>query len=150
MKSIVVLFTVLCVCVGNRLMDLNFTNWKQLNVKLYDNKTMENEAYVNYVANKRAIDEHNVKYASGEVSYARAVNKYADWSIERKRKWLNGFRLNTTVQQAWEDYLGLREGQATQAQVQGRAELPDSIDWRTLGYVNPVQDQGIINHLFYA
>ena len=141
MKSIVLLlFCLLCVCVGNRLMDLNFNQWKQLNVKLYDNKTMENDAYVNYVANKRDIDEHNMKYAKGEVTFARAINQYADWSIERKRKWLNGFRLNTTVEQAYEDYLGLskrREGQ-----VQARAELPDLIDWRTLGYVTPVQDQG--------
>lgn len=148
MKSIVLLllFTLLCLCVnGNRLLEFDFNHWKQLNVKLYDNKTMESEAYANFVANKREIDEHNLKYAKGEVTFARAVNKYADWSIERKRKWLNGFVLNTTVRQAYEDYLGLSKRR--DGQVEARAELPDFVDWRTSGYVTPVQDQGIVHCL---
>ena len=143
MRTIVVvllLFSIICVCVSRRSMEFDFNRWKQLNVKLYDNKTVENEAYGNYVANKRAIDEHNIKYAKGEVTYARAINKYADWSIERKQRWLNGFVLNTTTRQAYEDYLGL--DMHREADVEARLELPDLVDWRTLGYVTPVQDQG--------
>lgn len=149
MKSIVlILFTLLCVCFGNRLMEFDFNHWKKLNVKLYDNKTMESEAYAYFVANKHAIDEHNFKYAKGEVSFARAVNKYADWSIELKRKWLNGFVLNTTVKQAYEDYLGLSKSHV--AQVEARAELPDFVDWRKLGYVTPVQDQGTLINIMHC
>lgn len=141
MRSIVLLSFYLCVCVGNRFVDVDFTKWKHLNTKEYVSKTMEQEAYSYFLQDKQAIDEHNKNYAKGEVSFTRAINKYSDWSPARKQQWLNGFVLNTTTQEAYEYYLGLVIHESKK-KVQERLELPDLVDWRLLGSVTPVQDQG--------
>lgn len=126
---------------SSKVKENDFINWKLMNTKVYVDKAAENEALGNFVANKRAIDENNMKYAKGEVSFARAVNKYSDWSLERKRRWLNGFVSNKTTKQAYEDYMGLAKD--SEKEVEIRTELPEFVDWRTLGYVSPVQDQGM-------
>lgn len=142
MRSIVAFSIYLCVCVGNRFVELDFNKWKQLNAKEYASKPQEQEAYGYFMQDKRAIDEHNKKYAKGEVSFIRAVNKYSDWSPDKKQHWLNGFLLNTTAKEAYEDYFRLAQDHESKKKVQERLELPDLVDWRILGSVTPVQDQG--------
>jgi hypothetical protein len=137
----------LIVCVyGSRVKDFDFIKWKEINSKKYLNKEAEEEAFNYFQADKLAIDQHNINYAKGLVTFARAVNQYSDWSPQRKRSFLNGFILNTTIQQAYEDYLGLNHNKnKNENKIQSRIESPDFVDWRLNGYVTQVQDQGNLN-----
>lgn len=46
-----------------------------------------------FVSNLREINEHNERFKRKEVTYTKAINKFADWTKEEMRKWFGGFKL---------------------------------------------------------
>ncbi|KAH7671969.1 Actinidain protein [Dioscorea alata] len=91
--------------------------------------SLDDQRYEIFKDNLRFIDEHN----AGNHSFVLGLNRFADLTNDEYRS----------------TYLGLRRSRSNRIpKVSDRYrfnagdELPDSIDWRELGAVAPVKDQG--------
>jgi C1A family cysteine protease len=81
--------------------------------------------------------KHNAGFQAGQTSFTVGVNKYSDKQHDEFNKRMLGFRrlqpgANVTV------------GNTLQFTNPNNklAALPESVDWRTKGWVTPVRDQG--------
>lgn len=110
-----------------------FSSWKVQHNKTYKNSTEESVAFTNYITDKNAIDKHNKRYNEGKESFLRVLNKFSDMSLKQKEGSLNGFTFNGTDLPPYQNIPGLD---------MERLDPPTEIDWRAMGYVGPVQDQG--------
>ncbi|CAL1548189.1 unnamed protein product [Lymnaea stagnalis] len=81
-------------------------------------------------SNLQKIEAHNERYAQGLETYYLGENKYADMTVEEFRRTMNGLRVNRP----------LTPGNFASGLY--KSVLPDSVDWRTKGYVTEVKDQG--------
>ena len=77
--------------------------------------------------NLRFVQKHNIEYTEGKHSFTLAMNKFADMTPNEFALVYSGYEKSTTNN--------------AQAKVLV-TDIPDSIDWRVLGYVGPVKDQG--------
>jgi len=80
--------------------------------------------------NLRLINKHNAEHARGLHSYTLGINEFADLTNEEFVKQYNGFIAPSNVEQVEDD------------SVVDTTSLPESVDWRTKGYVTPVKNQG--------
>jgi cathepsin L len=84
-----------------------------------------------FTANLQFILSHNQRFAMDVVTFEVGVNQFADMTNEEFVKVANGYRIPTEVDTNATTYLSPNFG-----------ALPASVDWRPLGYVTPVKDQG--------
>jgi len=82
--------------------------------------------------NLKIVQEHNLQADLGVHTYWLGMNAYADMTINEFVKVMNGY--NATMQRG-------RRSRNTFT-FDPSVQLPDSVDWRTEGYVTPVKDQG--------
>uniref|UniRef100_A0A6P7GQB0 Cathepsin L-like proteinase n=1 Tax=Diabrotica virgifera virgifera TaxID=50390 RepID=A0A6P7GQB0_DIAVI len=82
--------------------------------------------------NLREIEEHNARYAKGEVGWFKGVTKFADWTKEE-------FEALLKRQSASKPKLDKSLGVYT---ADPNVKVPSSVDWRTENAVLPVRDQG--------
>ncbi|XP_056637020.1 cathepsin L-like proteinase [Diorhabda sublineata] len=82
--------------------------------------------------NFRLIEEHNDRYAKGEVSYFLKVTKFADWTEEELS---NMFKRQSALKPEINN-TGIFKANPN-------LKIPDSIDWRESNAVLPVRNQGI-------
>merc|ERR1711994_313959 len=80
--------------------------------------------------NLRAIHEHNLLRDEGVHSFSVGINEYSDLTHEEYRSTLLGYKQSNAT----------RQGALFMAP--SNIELPKEIDWRTLGAVTEVKDQG--------
>jgi len=80
--------------------------------------------------NVETIRKHNLEFDLGLHSYTLGLNKFADMTLEEFRAVAMGYKLPTT-----------RETTATTFLKPSNVQIPDSVDWRTKGYVTDVKDQ---------
>ncbi|VDN04313.1 unnamed protein product [Thelazia callipaeda] len=92
---------------------------------------LEYRRFMTYRENMKKIDEHNRRYELGEETYEMGINKFTDYQPEELSK-LHGFRL---------DKLDKRDPKHV-AKLQSNRFIPNEIDWRKLGAVTEVKDQG--------
>jgi len=108
--------------------------------KTYANSSEEAKAFQNAKTNLIAIDEINLAFVEGKLGFTARPNPMLDKSkaflIERR----TGFRLPTSnvLQQFPAPSVNARSFGGRQLSV----SLPPSLDYRDLGWVNPVLDQG--------
>uniref|UniRef100_A0A6P7GD74 Cathepsin L-like proteinase isoform X1 n=1 Tax=Diabrotica virgifera virgifera TaxID=50390 RepID=A0A6P7GD74_DIAVI len=81
--------------------------------------------------NLQEIEEHNARYAKGEVGWFKGVTPFADWTKEE-------FKALLTRQAASKPKLTYRQSCIADSNV----TLPLSVDWRLKDVVLPVRDQG--------
>ncbi|KAL9976056.1 hypothetical protein ACROYT_G013291 [Oculina patagonica] len=103
--------------------------WKTLHAKKYATDTEEAARYAIWRDNLRKIQQHN----SEGHSYTLAMNQFGDLTVDEYRFF----------------FLGLRGHYSNETEQQGSTflppsgvTLPDTVDWRTKGYVTGVKDQG--------
>jgi len=115
--------------------DFEWLAWKQQHKREYS--SLENsQRYQNFVSNRKAVAEHNVKAANGEKSFTLGLNKFAD----------------LTLQEFEHLYLAPSVGSqfpCPEQYANSGASIPDSWDWRTadlngagINAVTAVKDQG--------
>ncbi|XP_056644279.1 cathepsin L-like proteinase [Diorhabda sublineata] len=111
----------------------DYEQWEQFKIKFSRNFSLTEEEFrfEIFQNNLRKIEEHNVKYEKGEVSYFLKVTDFADWTSEEYRSMLQ-------TQQSMEpkvNPIGTFKSEYDFIR-------PDSIDWREKGAVLDVKQQG--------
>ncbi|VVC28252.1 Peptidase C1A, papain C-terminal,Cysteine peptidase, asparagine active site,Cysteine peptidase [Cinara cedri] len=98
-------------------------------------KNIEDELFRKklYLKNKIVIEEHNKLYKKGQVTYKLKMNQFGDMA-NHERKYMNGF--NQILKNNIDD-----RDSVTYLSPEN-VNIPSSIDWRKLGAVTPVKDQG--------
>ncbi|PVD36393.1 hypothetical protein C0Q70_03375 [Pomacea canaliculata] len=112
-------------------LDSEWDSFKMIYKKSY--KDVDEEAYRREIweNNLDFIQRHNFEADLGIHTFRVGVNEYADMSNAEFRKVLNGFKMSETLVAGGEIFVP-KPG----------VKLPDSVDWRTKGYVTPIKNQG--------
>ncbi|XP_052239158.1 procathepsin L-like isoform X2 [Dreissena polymorpha] len=107
-----------------------FETFKKVHSKQYTNELEEKTRRSIFEVNVNHIKDHNDKYAKGQKSYYLGVNQFSD----------------LTHREFLKLYMGhIRDRNTTNASTYlspSNVLIPDSVDWRTKGYVTPVKNQG--------
>jgi cathepsin L len=82
-----------------------------------------------FKTNLAQVEQHNEEYSQGQHSFYLGMNKFGDWTNDEYRTYINKFKRPTP-------------GVEASHTIRPLLGLPDSVDWRTKGYVTPVKDQG--------
>lgn len=91
----------------------------------------EHLRYEIFQNNLKEIEEHNAKYEKGEITWYKAITKFADMTQEEFKRWLEPNVKSKPKIKNGQVYK-VKEGES----------VPDAIDWRTEGAVLPIRDQG--------
>jgi cathepsin L len=106
--------------------------WKSANNKKYSDAE-EHVRRAIWESNLQKVQDHNLQADLGVHSYWLGMNKYADMTISEFVKVMNGY--NVTMR-------GERKQNRPEFTYNPKLQVPDTVDWRTQGYVTPVKDQG--------
>jgi len=105
--------------------------FKQTHAKTYE-KEEDKVRFNLWSSNKQAVIKHNAEADSGKHTFWLAMNKFADMSSAEFVQFYNGY--NATKQ--------MIKGESNMQFVHSQnVQVPDSVDWRTEGYVTPVKNQ---------
>ena len=101
--------------------------------------TTEASRRIAWEENLKHVQRHNLEYYLGKHTYTLGINEYSDMTHEEFK----------------ETYLGVESyhhNNITKAfsNLKAKNEIPSSIDWRTSGYVTPVQKQVCYNFFILA
>jgi len=121
--------------VGAVLGNLAFDEWAREHGKVYSSYRERVYRQEIWTSNMDKILGHNVRHVKGEVSYDMAMNAFGDMTFEefRSHKTCYGGNLGKTPKIHY-------KGSTFMAPL--NFTVPDSTDFRPLGYVTKVKDQG--------
>jgi len=108
-------------------LDVHFANFKRVFNKNYLDSAEEALRRSIFAENVRKIVKHNLEKDLGMHSYSMGINKFADLTAQEFGARMNGLKPNGRV--------------PTNVRVPTVGDLPDTVDWRTKGYVTPIKDQ---------
>lgn len=86
-----------------------------------------------FTRNLKKIEIHNYLHSKGLKSYTLGINQFADMETFEFAKLMNGYQMRTNA---------TKHRGSVYLSPNVHIDLPDSVDWRTKGYVTPVKDQG--------
>jgi cathepsin L len=114
-------------------LDASWTLFKRTYEKEYETSNEEFNRRLVWEDNVAIIRKHNLEADLGLHTYTLGMNKYGDMTIKEFVKQMNGLDLSLN-----------RTNGADRHTYRAPAnfKLPDSVDWRTKGYVTPIKDQG--------
>ncbi|XP_036376174.1 cathepsin L1 [Megalops cyprinoides] len=115
-------------------MDSEWKTWKRTFGVSYS-ETDENERRVIWETNLRIIEDHNENFYRGTRKFMMAMNKYGDLSRREYRR-LQGSKINSRTRKRG------KEVSARKLRAAGKKVKRVSVDYRTMGYVTHVKDQG--------
>jgi len=90
--------------------------------------------YAIFKENLDLIEQHNQDFLNGKYTYRLGVNEYADWTFEEFKDIFLGTRYNLSTNKQGSSGRFLR--------LPPHVQIPDRIDWRDLGAVTEVKNQG--------
>lgn len=99
---------------------------------------------LNFAQTYQIVKAHNAKYEKGEVSFALVLNSRAILSLEEKRAYMNGLAFNKEESDKYKLKIDAVEGRSD-GETEGLGmfrPLPENLDYRKLGYVTEVVEQG--------
>lgn len=134
MKFLIVVTALVACASALSLFDSTLNNewesYKSKHSKLYKDKEEESYRRMIWERNLKHINSHNLEADSGKHTFRLAMNKFGDMTNDEFVKERNGLsKAPSTVRQR-------------QYYVPSTVQVPDSVDWRTQGYVTPIKDQG--------
>lgn len=100
------------------------------NGKTYSNQVEETTRFAIFQDNLVEIEEHNALYDQGLVTYKKSINQFSDMTEDEFKSYLTLHAKPTLSSKKVTPYL------------RSNVEIPESIDWRELGYVTNVKNQG--------
>jgi cathepsin L len=109
----------------------DFARWKNKFGKEYNSVEEEHRRMDTWVNNLATVNNHNAEAANGLRPYAMKMNKFADMTAEEYRSSMLGLKRSS-----------VRNAGATPAPRLSQDDVPSSWDWRPMGIVTPVKDQG--------
>jgi len=109
--------------------------WKLTHSKTFDSHMEETFRFKIYLQNKAKVEKHNSQARQGKHSYTLKMNKYGDLLNHEFRAMLNGYKQRPKNQTR--SYQGAAFIKSAHVD-----RLPPKVDWRKLGAVTPVKDQG--------
>jgi len=107
-------------------------SFKQEHKKEYLNAEEEQLRRLTFEANVKYISQHNNEAALGKHTFTLKMNKFGDLTSAEFGRLYNGFNMTKNM----------KKTKANLFVSDPTAQIPDSVDWRTQGYVTPVKDQG--------
>lgn len=111
--------------------DVQFRYFKEKYAKSYGNQVEEAKRFIIFKENLRSIEEHNALYKEGKTTWQKGITKFTDWTDEEYKSMLALQKPNLR-----------RITRAEKVEIPTGLTVPESIDWRERGEVNPVKDQG--------
>ncbi|GLH10226.1 Cathepsin L [Gryllus bimaculatus] len=139
-RSIIFLLALVCASQAVSFFDLVIEEWNTFKVqhkKKYDSSTEEKFRMKIFMENRKKIAKHNARFEQGEVSFKLALNEYGDMLHYEFADMMNGFN-RTKNKKNYDLHKPLGATFISPANV----ELPDKVDWRDLGAVTEVKNQG--------
>ncbi|CAL1545609.1 unnamed protein product [Lymnaea stagnalis] len=109
-----------------------FNEFRKVFGKTYQTHSQFNESYNTFIENIKKIEEHNLKFHNGQVSYFLGVNQFTDLTLDEYHR-LNHLGKYSTVKSRAVTKCFIYEP---------KNSAPDAIDWRTRGAVTAVKNQG--------
>jgi len=124
--------------VATSLADTNDKEWEDFkanNKKSFADSKQENTRKQIFIANIKDIEQHNAKYAKGEVSYEKGINKFSDLTYEEfSKKYTGAVHAVSNKKVPGGRQIDLLKGEARQ--------LAPLVDLRNTGNVGPIKNQG--------
>jgi len=112
-------------------LDGEWSSFKVAHTKTYKDNIEEAYRRMIFEKNHKYISRHNVEAANGIHTFTLAMNRFGDMTNAEFRQQVNGFnaslKIDSTIKQVYQS---------------SPVAVPDSVDWRTQGYVTPIKDQG--------
>jgi cathepsin L len=118
-----------CTLAFDAKLDEQWNLWKISNNKQYSN-VEESVRRAIWEDNLKIVQTHNLEADLGVHTYWLGMNAYADMTNAEFNRVMNGFNATQKVSRSRQIFT-----------FDPSLELPDSVDWRTKGYVTPVKDQ---------
>jgi len=107
------------------LQDPNWKAWRSFHNKNYDDEGEERVRNFIWLDNLKRIVSHNEVH-----KYKLAMNHLGDMTSQEVKEILNGYKMRNKL-----------TGKASTFLAPSNLKIPDSVDWRTEGYVTPVKNQ---------
>jgi cathepsin L len=119
-----------CTLAFDAKLDQSWNLWKTSFNKQYSN-VEESVRRAIWESNLKIVQEHNLEADLGLHTYWLGMNAYADMTNAEFNRVMNGFNATRQASRNRQTFT-----------FDPSLELPDTVDWRTKGYVTPVKDQG--------
>jgi hypothetical protein len=137
MKFVLVLVAVIACASAAAIVDVSldqyWNEFKDLHGKVYANEAEESSRRAIWEKNLKFINTHNLEASLGKHTYKVAMNKFGDMTNQEFVNQMNGFNKTKDMVKSTGNPRFLKPS---------NVKIPDSVDWRTLGYVTPIKDQG--------
>lgn len=88
------------------------------------------------------VNDHNKRFKRGEVSFTCRPNSRAVLTTEEKRFYTNGLAFDENKSKDYHSKINNIEGRTEPKPQPKFPQAPESLDYRKLGYVTEVVDQG--------
>jgi len=131
----VVLFISACYVLGNdRSLEQSWNLFKNVYKKEYKSHKEEKYRQAVWEANLAYIRKHNLDADLGLHTFTMEMNKFGDMTHKEFVKQMNGFKMNITAKR--------NELNRNTFVAPSFKDYPAAVDWRKLGYVTGIKDQG--------
>jgi cathepsin L len=131
------IFALLVACTSaaiiDRSLDIEWSKFKFEHRKSFTSVSEENSRRLTWEKNLKYINAHNLQFDLGKKTYTLKMNKYGDMTNQEFVRQMNGFNMTKSM---------VSSNEGSHYIPPSNAVLPDSVDWRTQGYVTPIKDQG--------
>jgi cathepsin L len=110
-------------------LDSAWTDFKKVFNKEYRTIEEATERRLTWESNHKYISRHNLEHALGRHTFTVKMNKYGDMTNKEFGRLMNGYKSGVAKSE-------------NKFVMPSNVQIPDSVDWRTQGYVTPIKDQG--------
>ncbi|XP_041061439.1 procathepsin L-like [Carcharodon carcharias] len=135
------ILTVISMASTNPIIDEKWESWKQEYGKSYPNQARREI----WLDNLEKIEAHNAQYRHGNSMYEMAMNRFGDLTPMEFEHLFTDARISEMAnytEVALSDFGGTGRNHQILDEMEDLAHFPKDVDWRRMGYVSNVKNQG--------